>query len=184
MVKLNFKNVLTVKDSTDETPPFSLDGAIIYAKVVKVYDGDTIHANFILHNDINRYCLRLKGYDSPEMKTKDMDEKNYAVKSRDFLRALILDKIVILECGKMDKYGRILVDVKTYDANLKKVISVNEFMLKYHLGYPYQGKTKETFDKLKSYYNSGPIIPHIQTEDMVYTTTCCWFPLLRNHYKE
>jgi endonuclease YncB( thermonuclease family) len=178
MVNLNMQNFLTIKDSTKETAPFSLEGAVICAKVVQVYDGDTIHANFILHKEINRYCLRLKGYDSPEMKTKDPVEKEYATKCRDILRLLILDKVVMLECGKMDKYGRILVDVKTYDANLKKVISVNDFMIKYHLGYPYQGKTKSTFESLKSYYTDGPVIPHINTTDMVYATTCCWFPRL------
>ena len=43
------------------------------------------------------------------MRSKDKDEKAYAKQSRDYLRSLVLDKLIIIKCHEFDKYGRLLI---------------------------------------------------------------------------
>jgi micrococcal nuclease len=79
------------------------------AKVVSVYDGDTcrvdIDAGFgiILKNK----TIRLSNIDTAEIRSED---KESAIKARDRLRELVLDKEIILQTMKdrTGKYGRII----------------------------------------------------------------------------
>ena len=91
------------------------------------------------------------GYDSPEIKSKNMDEKTYALHSKNVLEQLILNKIVKIECSNIkDKYGRVLAIVYTKMNN--QTLNVNNFMVENKLGYSYDGNKKLTFDELKNYY--------------------------------
>lgn len=97
---------------------------IKYGKVIKVYDGDTITiATPLFNGDTSpyiktyRFNLRLRGINTPEIKTKDKDEKEIALEARDFLSFLVMDKIVKLENVDIEKYGRILCDVYVQDTN-------------------------------------------------------------------
>jgi endonuclease YncB( thermonuclease family) len=47
-------------------------------------------------------------YNSVEIKSKNPEEKAKAIEARDYLRSLILDKIVEIEISNIDKYGRLL----------------------------------------------------------------------------
>lgn len=95
------------------TPRFSLAGLKTTAKVVSIYDGDTITAafdtcglGFFLHN------IRILDIDSPEIKAKTQQEKTAAMESRDYLRSLIDGQLVDLQITMSDKYGRLLAHVK------------------------------------------------------------------------
>jgi micrococcal nuclease len=94
------------------------------ALIVSVYDGDTINAIFPFNNVLYRWRCRLIGIDSPELKKVEISEKELALISRNYLRSVILDKIVDLDCNGFDKYGRILVNI-TIDG-----INVNEDLIK------------------------------------------------------
>lgn len=83
-------------------------GNIIDAKVIKVYDGDTI--TFIVESDINelnkqkgisptQFKGRLYGIDAPEL------NQDFGKRSRNYLADLILGKSVKLEGVATDKYG-------------------------------------------------------------------------------
>lgn len=99
-------------------------------KVVKVYDGDTITIASKLFNHsattvaaespVYRFQVRLRGIDTPEMKTKSVVEKQLAQKSQTALSEFILHKIVSLADVGMDKYGRILANVYYNDTNISK----------------------------------------------------------------
>lgn len=106
---------------------FSFDKKCYLCKVVKCYDGDTIHCVFKFDGDYKRFVIRMYGYSSPEIRTSDKKEKELALKARDKLSNIILDKIVYLECNKFDKYGRILGIIKL---NKNDKESVNDIMLK------------------------------------------------------
>ena len=92
------------------TPRWNFNGLKAVGKVVSVYDGDTVTVafdtfglGFFMHN------MRLMGIDAPEMKSILLDEKTAALKSRDYLRTIALDREVAFEVSETDKYGRLLV---------------------------------------------------------------------------
>jgi endonuclease YncB( thermonuclease family) len=125
------------------TPFFTLEGKEYLCKCVKVYDGDTITVVFkpfeiMLLNSIYKYNIRLAGIDTPELKTNNIDEKKKAVYVRDLLREKILDKFVVIKCGKFDKYGRLLADV--YDEN--KTEHINKWLIDGGFANVYDGGTK------------------------------------------
>ena len=107
---LNKDDCKHLEQFTSKTNKFSLNGYKTFAKCVHAYDGDTIHVVFKMphSNEYNKWIIRMMGIDTPEIKAKNTNEKQLAVKARDFLRELILDKIIIIECLDFDKYGRLL----------------------------------------------------------------------------
>lgn len=115
---------------------FSLNNMIFDAKVIKVYDGDTITVVFNYNNKYYKWNCRLNGIDTPEIKSNNEDEKKNAIKARDFLKEQILSRIVKLYCGEFDKYGRLLVNI------IYKEKNINEFMILNGYANKYDGGTK------------------------------------------
>lgn len=107
------KNKLST--GTLKTPQFTLQNNIYLAKCVKCYDADTIHIVIEFEGKLSRFLCRLLGIDTAELRSKDHEEKKYAKEARDYLKSLILDKLVIVKCGDFDKYGRLLVLVYPYN---------------------------------------------------------------------
>ena len=138
---------INLNELNDSVELFSLEKLEVRAKIVKVYDGDTCFAVFVLDNKPVKFKIRMNGYDSPELKPllsnpnreKEIDA---AKKSKAKLEELVLNQIVILECGKWDKYGRLLGTLYTISDN-KKNININEYMIKNNYGYRYDGGTKK-----------------------------------------
>lgn len=129
-------------DSYDnKTPLFSLDGYETEAKVVNIYDGDTVKLVFMYNNCINRWNCRIDGIDTPEIRSKNKKEKEMAKEARDKLRDLIQDKVVKVKCKNFDKYGRILIDLYTCDD-----ICIKKYMLDNTCCKEYHGKTKEKWN--------------------------------------
>ena len=120
----------------DDITPFSFDGISTYAKIVDVYDGDTIKIVFEYKGEFIKYSARLYGIDTPEIRTKDAEEKKRGYEARDFLRSLILDRVLKVDLLKFDKYGRLLATV--YDNGR----SVVDLMVSEGYGKPYFGGTK------------------------------------------
>lgn len=113
---------------------------IKYGKVIKVYDGDTITiATPLFNGDISpyiqtyRFNLRLRGINTPEIKTSDKNEKEMAIEARNFLSLLVMDKIVRLENINIEKYGRILCDIYIEDTNLH----INSTMIEFGFAIPF-----------------------------------------------
>ena len=116
-------------------------------KVVKVYDGDTITiASKLLYfadSPIYRFPVRLRGIDSPEMRTKSPIEKELAQKAQQALYELIFGKIVYLTDIGMDKYGRVLANVYLEQVNM------SQWMLDNGHAVQYNGGTKNIPDEWK-----------------------------------
>lgn len=89
------------------------------ARVVKVYDGDTV----LLLMDNKTYLTRLIGFDAPEM-----GQEPWGKKAREHLRTMLKDSgwnvSVETDIEKYDKYGRLLVYVWSEDKTF-----INEQML-------------------------------------------------------
>jgi len=82
--------------------------------VVKVYDGDTITLAAMipcLSPTPFKFPVRLRGIDTPELRTRDVDEREAAVIARDALSSMIDGRVVELSDVGTDKYGRLLADV-------------------------------------------------------------------------
>jgi micrococcal nuclease len=96
------------------------------AIVTSVYDGDTITATLDLGFGIqrNKVKLRLYGMNTPELRTKDPQEKKDAVDARDFLRSQILHKDVVVETikDKTGKYGRYLAIIHYQGVNINDLM--------------------------------------------------------------
>jgi micrococcal nuclease len=122
---------------TKQTPIFTLNGYKTEAKVVHVYDGDTIHVVFKYFDTYYKWNCRISHVDTPELRTKNEEEKIKGYEARDKLRELILDKIVNVHCLTFDKYGRLLIELYMDD------IYVNQWLIDNHLAKQYEGGTKE-----------------------------------------
>tara|TARA_E500000178_G_C16993941_1_gene742207 strand:- start:1440 stop:1868 length:429 start_codon:yes stop_codon:yes gene_type:complete len=105
-------------------------------KVIKVYDGDTITVATFLNNDKQcyRFSVRLNGIDSPEIKSKNENEKKAAQLSRDKLSEQILNKIIVLKNISIEKYGRLLADVLYNNTNMNKWMLDNKYAISYDGG--------------------------------------------------
>ena len=136
---------VTYKDTIPFIPP------ITEGKVVKVYDGDTITVATKLpyeNSPYYRFSVRLKGIDCPEIRTKNKDEKECATLARDYLRNILMDKMVILKEVELEKYGRILAHVYFNDCNISDTLCEKRLAVKY------DGGTKQCPDNWMEYYKN------------------------------
>ncbi len=95
------------------------------AKIKSVYDGDTCIAVVDLGFKMNyEVRLRLSGIDAPELRKEERED---GIKSRDFLRSLILGKTVIIKTfrDKQEKYGRYLAQIFVDEYP----VSINQIMV-------------------------------------------------------
>lgn len=97
---------------------------IYSAKVVNVYDGDTIRViiNLGFGVTFNGYDgkgvqVRLFGVDTPEIRGS---QRELGIEVRDYVRNLILDKEIVLKSfkDKKGKYGRYLADIYIDDVHV------------------------------------------------------------------
>lgn len=110
------------------------------AKPVRIYDGDTITVVFApFGSEYYKFNLRMLHYNCAEIKSKNPDEKAKAIQARDYLRSLILDKIIDIDISSSDKYGRLLGVVHCNGVN------INNAMLDTGHGKPYEGKGPKDF---------------------------------------
>lgn len=105
------------------------------ARVVAVYDGDTITADVDLGFNITiREKFRLYGIDTPEIRTKDKREKEKGLTVRQYVIDKILDDYIEIESKEKGKYGRYLAVV--YYCGGK---NLNKELIKLGMGKEYYG---------------------------------------------
>ena len=119
------------KLSKENVKPFTFEHQTVTALICDVYDGDTITAIIGLHRTYYKFKIRLFGIDTPEIRTKDPEEKRRGYQARDFVRKHILDEIVTIECFPFDKYGRILGNVWHNGVCINELLLNNGMARKY-----------------------------------------------------
>ena len=104
------------------------------ARVVDVYDGDTLRADVDLgfFTWIRNEQFRLARLDAPEVRG---DERDDGLVTRDRLRELVLDKNVIIETEKKGKYGRYIAELFLEDDD-GALVNVNDLLLAEGLAEP------------------------------------------------
>lgn len=111
------------------------------ATVTNVVDGDTIDVTIDLgFNIFSNMRLRLNGVDTKETNSKISQERELAQKAKEFVIHKILNKKVLLETFKPDKYGRYLANV--YIDNNIDSFSINTMLINEGLAVPYFGDAK------------------------------------------
>lgn len=112
---------------------------IQYAKVVKVYDGDTITVACKYpkrSTQLYRFSVRLAGIDAPEMNADSCIERVEANISKRALHKLVFNETVRLDNVRTEKYGRLLADVYIRD------LHINSWLLEHDYAVPYFGGAK------------------------------------------
>lgn len=138
-----------LKHITDpkEVPYFSFKDKTFYAMPCNIYDGDTFSVIFEYDGKLIKYKCRCTGYDCAEMKPLKSDpnrdhEKELAHKAKTRLIELLEKhptKLIKIECGDFDKYGRLLITFY----NMVDSKSINQIMIDEGHGKPYDGGTKD-----------------------------------------
>lgn len=128
-----------------EAEYFDFEGQTKKARVVSVYDGDTVTVVLDIYGRYHKYKVRLAGIDTPELKPpKNMKNREKeiekAIKAKKYLEGLILGKVVTLVCGKFEKYGRILAHIYFKVNGIK--MCANKMLLDEGYAVEYYGGTK------------------------------------------
>jgi endonuclease YncB( thermonuclease family) len=148
------------QNATIDVPLFSLQGVKTQARVVSIYDADTMTIVMPFAGKFCKFNLRLYGIDTPEMKSKNTEVRDKAIKAKERVIRLITDgktmatsrkdlqmylssniTLVYIECFDQDKWGRTLAKVYIKEGDAK---SISDVLLEEKLAYPYFGETKLT----------------------------------------
>ena len=106
-------------------------------EVTRVVDGDTIDCVLDLGFSILHKCrVRLYGIDTPESRTRDLDEKARGKLASKFLQDSIDNgKDIVLRSELKDskgKYGRVLGSIVVDDLDINKAMVANNLAVKYY----------------------------------------------------
>lgn len=115
-------------------------------EVTRVIDGDTVDGIIDLGFDIlTRVRVRLVGIDTPESRTRNLEEKKYGNEAKERLKELIAssDELLIDSHGK-GKFGRILGTLYVNGT------SINQTLIDEGYAIEYQGAKKITTEELLS----------------------------------
>jgi endonuclease YncB( thermonuclease family) len=143
------------------TPEFTLKGLKTIARVVSIYDADTVKLVIPVMGCCFKFNVRLLGIDTCEMKAKNEKNREMAVKARDRLFELVTGRlpdlewkkkeieaylnkdvyVVWVDCEDYDKWGRVLAHVyPSITGSPRK--SFSQSLIEEKLAYAYKGETK------------------------------------------
>ena len=111
-------------------------------KLISVYDGDTFKVNLRCKKTVvcKGISVRVRGIDTPELKTKNPKEKQKALAAKIFTQQVLFEKKITLKNCQRDKYFRLLCDV--FVKNKKEEINLAKSLLSSGLAVEYDSKTK------------------------------------------
>ena len=114
-------------------------------KIVKVVDGDTADVDIDLGFGVwlKKQRIRFYGIDTPESRTRDLEEKKYGLMAKEIVLAhLPIGSTQILRTHKdgVGKYGRILGSFVVGDTTL------NQMLIDTHNAVAYFGQSKEDIE--------------------------------------
>jgi endonuclease YncB( thermonuclease family) len=147
------------------TPHFSLNGLSTYGRLVDIYDGDTLKIVLQVLDGFYKFDVRLKGIDTCELKSQNVENKKRALKARHRVCKMVEEEygndegikfetskeikeylqnivsIVYVKCYEFDKYGRVLADVYIGNESTTRN-SISEILLRENLAYVYDGGSR------------------------------------------
>ena len=124
----------------------------------KVVDGDTIDVNIDLGFDVcTKQRVRLLGIDTPESRTRDLEEKKFGLLSKKKLKEWCLKAVasekddieIELRCPEADsrgKFGRVLAEIWVSEDG--QWTNVNKWRCEEGYAVPYVGQNKADVEAL------------------------------------
>jgi micrococcal nuclease len=118
--------------------------------VVKIIDGDTVDVDIDLGFGVwmKKQRIRLYGIDTPESRTRDLEEKKYGLAAKAYLTGMLDDEAGITLKTHKDaegKFGRILGELWRNTDYAEQ--SINEYMIEKHHAVRYMGQSKESIEE-------------------------------------
>ena len=111
------------------------------AAVRRVVDGDTVILDIDLGFDVvlSNQKVRLYGVDTPECRTRDLEEKEAGLLAKDKLCFFLHkgDRVTVRTKLDKGKFGRILGTI------VAEGVNVNEFLVENHYAVVYRGQSKD-----------------------------------------
>ena len=107
--------------------------------IVKIIDGDTFDCIMDLGFDVLLEArVRMAGIDTPESRTRDLEEKKFGLLAKEWLIEHLNDDIIISTQldNEKGKFGRVLGTVWAEGTN------INEKMIEEHMAVRYHGQAK------------------------------------------
>ena len=111
--------------------------------IVKIIDGDTFDCIMDLGFDVLLEArVRMYGIDTPESRTRDLEEKKFGLLAKDWLIEHLNDDIIISTelDNEKGKFGRVLGTVWA------EGININEKMIDEHMAVRYHGQAKSDIE--------------------------------------
>jgi micrococcal nuclease len=120
--------------------------------IKRVVDGDTVDVDIDLGFDmwLMNQRIRLAGIDTPESRTRDLEEKKFGMFAKYYVQNLIpenTESVIVTRKDDRGKFGRILGDFKVYDPIEQKENLLVEMMLRDSIGVAYEGQNKKEMEK-------------------------------------
>jgi micrococcal nuclease len=114
-------------------------------EVTRVVDGDTVDVDIDLGFGMvyKKQRVRMMGIDTPESRTRDLEEKFYGKQSKYHLEGLLKDQEIQLLSHDKGKFGRILGELFLGDSTH----SINQTMIDDCHAVPYFGQSKDDTEK-------------------------------------
>ena len=113
-------------------------------KVIKVVDGDTIDIEIDLGFDLTKKeRVRLGGIDTPEKRTKNLEEKAMGLEATEYLTALLEGAVKLIVTTEKDgKFGRMIGTLYMSLECIETGSSINQMMIDDGFAWKYDGGTK------------------------------------------
>ena len=115
-------------------------------KLIKVVDDDTIDVHIDLGFSVwHKARVRMLGIDTPESRTRNLEEKALGLASKARLKELLKGNKLEIECSKeKGKFGRVLAIVYATNKEGNRVDCNNQLCVEGHAR-PYFGGKKEAW---------------------------------------
>ena len=109
-----------LKQIDNNIEKFSLKEQTFISKVVEVIDGDTIKVVFKFCGKYYKWTCRLYGINTPETRTRNLEEKKRGLFVKEYVKEKLLNKIINVKCYDFDSFGRLLGDIYTDEQNFNE----------------------------------------------------------------
>lgn len=119
----------------DLSKPYTLEGRSVLGRVSRVIDGDSLHVSMPIDGHVWTFPCVIRNIDCPEIRTKNIEEKALGFKAKKHVEEILSKKIISLDLGEFDSFGRLLVSIHTSDGvNVADSLVENGFARVYNGG--------------------------------------------------
>ena len=118
-------------------------------EIDRVVDGDTVDVDIDCGFDIvlSNQRIRLYGIDTPESRTRDLEEKKFGKLAAQFLEENLPTTFTLrTRLDGKGKFGRILGELVCYYAEYDREVSLNQVMIQKNLAVEYTGQSKDDIE--------------------------------------